>query len=708
MPLRQLKTLFSKAKDMDKADLVVELGTEEIPASMLDAAAQQFAQCLVSGLSEARLEAALEAVWFTPRRIIVGIGGIPVRQDDQTETIIGPPKRVAYDAQGAPTKAASAFAEKNGIKLSRIEIVQTPKGEYLSAVRKIRGVRTMALLRELIPAAVTKIQFPKAMHWSPDKFRFARPLRWIVALYGGRVVRFRIADVESGASTSGHRFLGKARIPVSSLASLKENLSANGVIAVPPEREARIREGLRREAEACGGELLTDEDLLKTVVNLNELPSVIRGAFDEKYLALPQEILVTVMREHQKYFSVIGREGRLLPVFLAVINLESDTTEKIRQGHERVLRARLADAAFFWDTDRKTKLCDRLNSLRSVLFQEKLGSYFDKTERISAILPKLAEMAGLAAGNEALLTAARIAKCDLVTEMVKEFTDLQGVVGGLYARAEGYPEETWRAIYEHYLPRGTGTSSPETKTGALLALADRLDTVCGCFSVGLIPSGSRDPFAVRRQGNGIIKIIIDHRMKASLGHMIEWALAAHSFPGSEELRQYLREFLEGRLRFILEESGYSYDCINAAMAAGSDDPLDAMERVRALQEMHGEADFLSVASNFKRIVNILSSQRVEGGDPAAELMTEPGELALWKAYLAARPRVEEAHSRQDYGSALRVLASMRQTVDSFFDEVLVMAEDPAVRKNRLMLLDRLSKLFLGVADISQIVLEKSS
>jgi glycyl-tRNA synthetase beta chain len=691
---------------MEKAELVVELGTEEIPASMLEGAAQQFAQNLMQGLKEARLYATLQAVWYTPRRIIVGLGDIPVRQEDLLETITGPPKKVAYDAQGAPTKAAISFAEKIGIKLLRIKIVQTPKGEYLSAVRKIRGLRTSEILKQLIPSAIAGIQFPKAMTWSPDKFRFARPLRWIVALYDGRVVRFQVADAASGAFTVGHRFLGKARIPVTSLATLKESLTSNGVLVVPAEREARIREGLEREAVACGGRLIPDEQLLKTVTNLNEYPSVIRGGFDERFLALPQEILVTVMREHQKYFSVTGKDGQLLPVFLAVINLEADNADKIRAGHERVLRARLADAAFFWDTDRKIKLGDRLNSLRSVLFQEKLGSYFDKTERMLKLLPRLAEMAGLSDETANLQTAARMAKCDLVTEMVKEFTDLQGQVGGLYARAEGYPESIWRTVYEHYYPKSTSSPSPATKPGALLALADRLDTVCGCFSVGLIPSGSKDPFAVRRQGNGIIKIILDHRFECSLARLIDWTLSSYAVAASEELTGSLKEFFEGRLRFILEEAGYVYDCINAALAAGADDPLDTMERVRALQEMHNEPDFLSVASNFKRIVNILSQQSGAQETPSPELMAESAERDLWHTYLSVRPAVEHARANHDYNSALRALASMRQIVDSFFDQVLVMAEDPAVRGNRLALLTQLSRLFLSVADISQIVLEK--
>ncbi len=694
---------------MEKSDLVVELGTEEIPAWMVEGAANQFTRNLTDGLKAARLDSALEAVWYTPRRIIVGLSGIPVRQEDLSETVIGPPKRVAYDAQGVPTKAATAFAEKNGASLSRVKIVETPKGVYLSVVRKVRGLRTNDLLRELIPDAIAKIQFPKAMHWSPDKFRFARPLRWIAALYRGRIVRFQVADVTSGAVSSGHRFLGKQRIPVSSLAQLKMALFDNGVVAVPSEREARIREGLRRETEACGGELLLDEELVKTVTNLNEFPSVIRGGFDEKFLALPQEILVTVMREHQKYFSVSGKNAMLLPVFLAVINLKSDGSEKIRQGHERVLRARLADASFFWETDRKTRLGDRLNALRSVLFQEKLGSYFDKTQRILNLLPRLAEIGGIPASSGELLSAARMAKCDLVTEMVKEFTDLQGIVGGLYARAEGYPEAVWRAIYEHYLPKSTSSPSPSGINGALLALADRLDTVCGCFSAGLVPTGSKDPFAVRRQGNGIIKILLDHRMKASMEQMIDWALSAYSTSARAQLKVDLKDFFVGRLRFILEETGYSYDSINAGLAAGSDDPLDARERVRALQEMRGDADFLSVASNFRRVVNILATQPAEGREsPEEKLLTEPAEQVLWKSYLAIVPAVEEARSQHDYGSALRALASLRHDVDSFFDQVLVMDENPAVRKNRLTLLNQLSILFLSVADISQMVLERTT
>ena len=692
---------------MEKSELVVELGVEEIPASMIEDAARQFSEMLVDSLREQRLSAGERIVWHTPRRIIAGIRDIPVRQEDLIETVIGPPRSVAFDAAGAPTRAAIAFAQKNGAALEQMKIVQTAKGEYLTVERVMRGAKTHEILQSLIPACIGKIQFPKSMHWSPDHFRFARPLRWIVSLFGGKIIRFSLADVTSSKYTAGHRFLGKSRIPVSSLESLQQQLRDNAVIADGGERLARIQEGLRRETEACGGRLLEDSELLKMVVNLNEAPSVVRGSFENRFLALPQEILITVMREHQKYFTILDSEGRLMPEFLTVVNLPSDRSDIIRAGHERVLKARLADADFFWETDRKTKLGDREPSLKGVLFQEKLGSYYDKTRRVLKLLPEIATAVKRPDLLADLETSGHLFKCDLVTEMVKEFPDLQGVVGGLYARAEGYPDNVWRAVYEQYLPKSTKSPSPSSDTGAILALADRLDTVCGCFSVGLIPSGSGDPFAVRRHGNGILKIIFDHRWSISLNRLLQQSLEAYS-PAANAALDALKEFFEGRIKFLFDEMGYSYDCVHAAMAAGFDDPLDTLERLRALEEMRQEADFLSLASNFKRIVNILS----QAGDPAASLeesgLKDPAELALWQGYLRVRPDVEAARQSHDYGAALRSLASLRGAVDAFFKEVMVMAEDPALRANRLSLLSCVSQLFRSIADISRIVIEKGA
>jgi glycyl-tRNA synthetase beta chain len=692
---------------MGKSELVIELGAEEIPASMLEDATRQFADILSELLKGKRLSAGKCTQWYTPRRIIVGFEDIPLRQDDLHTVVTGPPKTIAYDAAGAPTKAALAFAQKNGVSLARVKVIATPKGEYLSIERKIQGERTHKILESLIPEAIAGIQFPKTMHWCTDQFRFVRPLRWIVALFGGKVVRFGLADIVSSKYTVGHRFLGKSKIPVLSLASLQNALRENSVLVDPEERRALIQSGLAHEAEACGGHLLEDPDLLRIVVNLNEAPSIISGAFERRFLSLPQEILITVMREHQKYFSVLNEAQQLLPAFLAVVNLQSDPDHIIRAGHERVLRARLADAAFFWETDRKTKLGDREAALGNVLFQEKLGSYLDKSRRVRALMPQVTLALGRSDLLEDLEIAGHLFKCDLMTEMVKEFTGLQGIVGGLYARAEGYPAAVWGAVYEQYCPKSTNAPSPSSDTGAILALVDRLDTVCGCFNIGLVPSSSGDPFAVRRQGNGILKIIFDHRMSISLDQVIRWSLEAYG-QTSERTSEELKEFFEGRLRFLFEEMGFTYDCINAILAAGFDDPLDALERLRALQELRQESDFLSLASNFKRVVNILSGAENAGCSLDRSLFKDPAESALWQSYLQVQPEVEAARKNHDYGAALRRLASMRGAVDEFFKEVMVMAEDAAIRNNRISLLRCISQLFSSIADISRIIIERGS
>jgi glycyl-tRNA synthetase beta chain len=691
---------------MEKAALVVELGVEEIPSWMLENAAQQLAEALRDALKAQRLSSEIEAIWHTPRRIIAGIANIPVCQENMQESVIGPPEGVSFDSQGNPTKAAVAFAQKNGMNPSQLNVVSTPKGKYLSLTRTVRGEKSKKILQDIIPASIAKIQFPKTMYWTEDHFNFARPLRWVVALYRGRIVPFRIADIQSANFTSGHRFLGSRKIRISGLSSLKTALAANCVLVDPTERMTKIIQGLQREAEKACGIIRDDPELLKTVVNLNEFPSVIRGSFESRFLALPQEILITVMREHQKYFSVVDAGGKLLPSFLAVINVGSDEGNIIREGHERVLRARLSDAAFFWETDRKIPLRVRQDSLKNVLFQAKLGSYFDKTKRVLALLPKVAESANHADLTPDLEAAGQIFKCDLVTEMVKEFTDLQGIVGGLYAKAEGLPETVWRAIYDQYLPKATNSPSPATPAGAVLALADRLDTVCGCFSIGLIPSGSKDPLAVRRQGNGILKIILDHKMRVSLRQLIAWSLEPYQVDTLEKSK-VLTDFFAGRLRFLFEEMGYAYDCINAVLAAGFDDPLDALERLQALQSMRGESDFLSVAANFKRIMNIMAQSQALHSEPDNSRMSEQAELELWRGFQRVQPLVESAQKNHDYRAALGVLASMSSTVNDFFDKVLVMAEDPVIRNNRLALLKKISEIFLGIADISHMVMERS-
>jgi len=692
---------------MKSAALLIEIGTEEIPAAALPDAAAQFAAALVAALEGERLKVRKGPVWYTPRRIVVRLDQVPTRQDDLVETVIGPPCKAAYDGKGAPTRAALAFVQKHGADVSRLKTVQTPKGEYVALERTVKGTATAKILQRLVPEALSRVQFAKTMYWTPEKYRFPRPIRWLLALFQDRAVAVAIAGVSSSRYTSGHRFLGKRRVKVHSIAAFREALRENGVIIDPQERRAMIERGLAQAAAAAGGSVLEDADLLEAVVNLNEYPSVILGDFESRFLRLPQEILITVMRQHQKYFAVTGPEGCLLPHFLAVINLPDDPQGMIRAGHGRVLKARLADAEFFWNIDVRIPLKDREDGLRNVVYHEKLGSYYDKTQRVVSLLPKIAAVTGGTDELAALQTAGRLMKCDLVTEMVKEFTDLQGVVGGLYARAEGYPEIIWRAVSEQYQPSSSAAPSPCTRAGAILSLADRLDTVCGCFSIGLIPSGSKDPFAVRRQGNGIIKIILDHKISLSIGQLATWGLES---VGCErvEAEAELGVFLEGRLRFILEEMGFSYDTINAAFAVGCDDPFDVRARVQALQQVRAEPDFLALASSFKRISNILIQAAAPDGEPDPARMNDPAEIELWRQASNLRARVEAARVNRDYGSALRALASLRTAVDRFFDRVLVMDEDPLVRSNRLAILKRVADMFLGVADISLITIEPTN
>lgn len=686
-------------------ELLLEIGCEEIPAAFLQSAGEQLARSLEERLASSKIAFSGLSFYVAPRRLTVRIEELARRQNWSEQLEIGPPRQLAYDAGGRPTKAALAFAERWQVPVSKIEIVQTPRGEYLAVRRKLGGESTAKLLPALVASSIGSISLPRSMYWTEDKFRFVRPIRWLVLLYGGRVVRLEIAGVRSSNRTRGHRFLGSNSIAVKDFAGYRDALRRNFVIVDQAERREAIARGLAQAASQTGGRALLDQELLETVVNLNEYPSVIAGRFDREYLALPAEILITVMKAHQKYFAVTDQEGRLLPWFIAVINTEPNT--EIVRGHERVLRARLADAKFFWEADAKQTLAERRHRLAQILFQEKLGSYADKTAR----LVELARAIGLSLGlsSSALAdveTAASLAKVDLTTEMVKEFPELQGIVGGLYARREGLPETVARAIYDHYLPRNIEERSPETIEGAVVSLADKLDSVAGCFAVGLIPSGSRDPFAVRRQANGAVKILLDHALRLSLADLIRSAVeilaSSLSFDREKTLAE-LADFFQGRVRYVLEQRGLAYDEINAALAVGWLSPYEALCRAEALRAMRGEDDFRALATAHKRIKNILRGQ--EPADELREdLLVEEAERHLYLTFNQVKPKVEAAVAELDYYGALKSLVSMREPVDRFFDKVLVMAEDHNLRRNRLALLAKISRLFSQPGDISEIVL----
>lgn len=672
-----------------------ELGTEEIPAGMVNAGLNQLESEFAARLTEHNLSWQEIKAWCSPRRLAIFVEGLPERQEDQEEIITGPPASVAFDSDGNPTKAAEGFARKLNVDIEKLEITSSEKGDYVTVRKRISGRSTPEILGEITPEVIGALNWPKNMYWSPSRFRFVRPLRWLTALWNDQVIPFSFEGIDAGRKSRGHRFLGEAEFEIAGASHYLKQLKINFVIADPEERKRLVIEGLQRESGDL--KLVSDHGLLETVIHLNEFPAVLKGKFDRKFLEIPQEVLVTVMRFHQKYFSLADKNGSLAPYFLTVINNNGDPSGGIRSGHEKVLQARLQDAAFFWETDQNVKIENRIDSLGSVLFQEKLGSYLDKTNRITRLCQLLDP------ANHDLTQAARLCKTDLTTEMVRELSELQGVMGGLYARNEGYPEEVWRAIYEHYQPINLEDRLPENRNGKMLSVADRLDTLAGCFSIGIIPSGSSDPFALRRQAQGLVLILRDLRLEIPGEQLLQSSL--ENFPvqneAIEKAKLQLWEFIGLRIQFLLQRDGYSLDVVRAVMAAGTSLVHDVWDRAEALQQIKIDPDFEALAAAFKRSRNIL--EQGEGESEFKEsLLTEEAEKELFKKFSEINPLVCSLVEKQEYLEALKVIASIRNSVDRFFDEVMVMVEDRDIRNNRMSLLRTITTRVLSIADISEI------
>ncbi len=674
--------------------LLFELGTEEIPANMITPGLEQLRDAWLRVFHDCGIGVGSVLCFSTPRRLALLFRGLPEREAEREEVLQGPPVSVALDGNGQPTAAAHGFARKLGVAVEALERVRTDRGEYLALRRKVAGRPVPEVVTASAHSVVSSLSWPKNMVWSESRFRFIRPLRWFVCLWNDRIVPFEIEGVASGRTSRGHRFLGHTAVEIPSAEDYVACLQRNFVLVDPAVRRARIEEGLQARTGAY--RLHPDPELLDQVVHLNEFPSVVRGNFDPVYLRIPAEVLVTVMRHHQKYFSLVEADGRLAPCFLTVINNSSDPEGRIRRGHEKVLQARLEDAAFFWDTDRKTPLRNRVERLGNVLFQEKLGSYLDKTRRIQALCRRLDP-------SPDLQQAAELCKADLVTDMVREFSELQGVMGGLYAREEGYPEPVWRAIYEHYQPVSVEDPLPPSRYGKLLSIADRIDTIVGCFSVGIVPSGSSDPFALRRQAQGLVALLGACELDIPLPELVSAAQAGFPpQPDSETVREQVLSFLQQRVSFQLQREAVPPDVIRAVLATVMGTVPDVLARGKALAALKGDPDLEALAVAYKRSKNILQ----QGGDrkqPDPQLFQEDAETALFQAFQTLGPRVQEAVARRDYEDALRQMAAIRGPVDRFFDEVLVMTDEEAIRENRLALLRGISDLFLSVADISEIV-----
>ena len=701
----------------ERVELLFEVGCEEIPAGMLPKAEEELRTNIEKLLTAENLFGGVTVETFSaPRRLTAWVRGLLAKQADVETEVTGPPKSVAYDSVGAPTRAAQSFAEKQRVHVSDLFLVQTPKGEYLAAKQIKLGRTAEQILAAVLPRAVHDLAWPRTMTWtSLDGARFIRPVRWIVAVLDGNPLKVSVAGIPAGRTTRGHRFIGSSAIQVSSFPDYEKKLRSNGVIIRPAIRLQKIASELEAHAKRGNYRIHEDAALLKLVTYLNECPTVIQGNFDPAFLSLPDEILVTVMRGHQKYFAVEKKNGELAPHFLAVVNVDKDAKGRIRAGHERVLRARFADAQFFWQSDQKCRLADYLPKLERVTYESRLGSYRDKVERIRAVARWLTEQwfnLGMVHAHVAEADrAAELAKCDLATEMVREFTELQGIVGGLYARAQGESDEVADAVYDHYRPVGLDDPIPRNLTGCAVALADKLDSVVGCFAVGVVPTGSSDPYALRRAALGIVKIVLEKKLSVSLSLAIgaaAKALLTHKPKRgvTPDQEAQVLDFLLDRAKFVFRErEGFGYDEVSAVFRAGADDLVDAHKRLVALKAIRKSKNFEPLAVSFKRIRKILEKAGVAPGDGyhvKPELFESAAERELHSAVRDAAAKVQTQKRAGKYQEALEVIAGLRKAVDHFFDGVMVMAENEAVRNNRLGLLAELLREFTTVADFSEI------
>jgi glycyl-tRNA synthetase beta chain len=711
-------------------DFLLEIGCEEIPARMIDAAETDLGVRVAKLLLEQGLlpTKAIVPTMSTPRRLTVWANGIFSAQLDVTERLTGPSVTVAYK-DGQPTPAAHAFAKKAGVDVSRLETVSTAKGEYLAAKVTRKGRRASEILAETLPKELSSIYWPKSMYWRKPHERFVRPVRWLVAMLDEETIPLEFDGIWAGKTSHGHRMLFDGDVAIPRAGSAYVDALRAAKVLGRGEREQQIRKALDAATRRIpGARWREDRSLLDTVVNLTEFPSVILGDFDPRFLALPEEVLVTVMRDHQKYFAVDDADGKLLAHFLAVLNTDGDREGLIRHGNERVLRARFSDARFFWETDQKRSLLERLELLRHVTFQKDLGNYYEKTRRVQRLCSWLSEIikqSGMAVRAGVVHKAACLAKTDLTTELVKEFTELQGIVGGLYARVQELdstlPEATRfaiaDAIYDHYKPESTEDGVPRSMEASVLSIGDKADTIAGMFSLGLVPSGSKDPFALRRQANGIVKVIAERKLPLRLSDLMRDARAGYQ--GSDAEKKFVDEvkfsesvttFFRERVEFYLKDvRGHAYDVVKAVLAADADDVVDALARAEAVKQVLHMPEFLAIGAACKRMRNILRQAEEKGIASGVTFHALPDSAPEEKnlaGYIDVNgPRVEALRKKKEYGDALMLLATAREPVDAFFDKVMVMVEDEKVRANRLALLRTLLKEFSTIADFSEIVTE---
>ncbi|HSD71141.1 MAG TPA: glycine--tRNA ligase subunit beta [Thermoanaerobaculia bacterium] len=692
---------------MKRDDFLFEIRTEEIPAASLRGAREDLARGIGEALADEGLAPESVESYATPRRLVVWARGIPERQADRETEVLGPPASAAYDASGRATRAAEGFARAQKVEVSDLVVVESPRGKTVAARRTVPGRSASEVLSEAVPRVVEALSFPKTMRWGAGDRSFVRPVRGVLALYGGSVVPMDVMGIRSGDSTAGHRVLSDGIFSVSTPEDYFQKLRGAWVEPDSEARRTSILESARRLAAQVGGRIEADADLAGVLADLVEWPGLVRGSFDARFLELPEEITTTAMRVHQKFLPVRGADG-LMPYFIAVMDNAADRRGFIATGNEWVLNARLADARFFFTEDSRETLASRLPDLERLNFQDRLGSYAAKVARLEELAAAIAEAVKRPDIVPDVRTAARLSKADLTSRMVREFTDLQGVMGGLYARAQGYPEAVWKGIYDHYRPLGQFDDPPREEAGAIVSLADRFDSLAGLFRVGLVPTGSKDPYGLRRAAAGAITIIISRKWRYDWSGIARRALELYPGdlpgPAPDRVLAELETFFAERLRNAIERAGSTYDEASAVLNVGVWNFADAAERASALTEARRRLDFRSLVLAFKRIRNILEGETLP--EPSPTLYRETAERALASDFLQAKALSAELVRGRRYSEALETIASIAPSLDRFFVDVLVNAPEEDVRRNRHALLGAIRREFTKIADFSEIVVEK--
>lgn len=686
-------------------ELFLEIGTEEIPAGFIGPALQKLQTAMAAKLSGLGLEYADIRTVATPRRLAISVSDLASQQPDRTEEFMGPARKAAFDGDNRPTKAAAGFARSKGASVDDLTIVETAKGEYVMLVREVKGAETVELLPSLLTDIIEDLSFPKSMRWGKGEIAFARPIHWLLALYEGKVVDFQVGDISSGAHTRAHRFMAPESLEIQDFDQYLDALRDKFVLAdVAERREVVINEVKQAAINGSGmaeAAIVEDDELIDTVTNLVEYPHGICGSFEERFLALPDDVLITSMREHQKYFCVTGADGKLLANFVAVNNTRVADEKLAVAGHQRVLRARLEDALFFFNDDRTRRLEDRVSDLSGLIFQTKLGTMQEKTARIIKLTTILAQQLAPASAAHAI-RAALLAKADLLTAMVNEFPSLQGAMGRDYALLDNEDPAVSTAIFEHYLPVRAGGDLPKEIPGALVGMADRIDTIVGCFGIGQIPTGTTDPFGLRRLALGLLHIIEQHGFAFSLADIIEESFVLYGDKLTEEqeiAKSDSLDFIKGRFINDLVAGGIPGDAVDAVTSVSFVDVVDCRARIDALAAIREQPAFTVLAAAFKRVMNIVKGN--QDTDVNAGLLQENAERSLYETFKKVSDETRPLLDNKEYGKALAVILNMKEPVDTFFDEVMVMTDDLALQKNRLSMLTAIAELFLQVGDFSK-------